>query len=133
MRSKKDQTRRQIIDAAYDSFWRAGFARTSIDSIAARAGVTKRTVYSYFRSKDDLLAAVLNWYGELAMERLRRIGRRLPAERDGMIELVFRSIGRMGQRDAALVRVRIYPAGHGACRSAWSPGSCHCAPRKGDD
>lgn len=89
MRSKKDQTRRQIIDAAYESFWRAGFARTSIDSIAARAGVTKRTVYSYFRSKDDLLAAVLNWYGELAMERLRRIGKRLPAERDGMIDSFF--------------------------------------------
>ena len=34
--------------------------------IAERAGLTKRTVYAYFRSKDDLLAAVLQRYEELA-------------------------------------------------------------------
>lgn len=89
MRKKQDQTRRRVIDAAYELFWRSGFARTSIDSIAARSGLTKRTVYSYFRSKDDLLAAVLAYHGELAMKRLRRIGDRMPADRDGMIDSFF--------------------------------------------
>ena len=89
MRKKQDQTRRRIIDAAYELFWRSGFARTSIDSIAARSGLTKRTVYSYFRSKDDLLAAVLAHHGELAMKRLRRIGDRMPADLDGMIDSFF--------------------------------------------
>ncbi|HSY54904.1 MAG TPA: helix-turn-helix domain-containing protein, partial [Bradyrhizobium sp.] len=59
MRKKRDEVRQRIINAAYESFWRSGFRRTSMDGIAARAGLTKRTVYSYFRSKDDLLAAVL--------------------------------------------------------------------------
>jgi AcrR family transcriptional regulator len=89
MRIKTDQMRQRIIDGAYESFWRAGFTRTSLDTIAERAGVTKRTLYSYFRSKDDLLAAVLLHYGELAAKRLERIGGRMPADRDGMVDAFF--------------------------------------------
>jgi AcrR family transcriptional regulator len=89
VRRKQDQTRQRIIDAAYELFWRAGFARTSIDSIAARSGLTKRTLYSYFRSKDDLLAAVLSHHGDLAMQRLRRIGDRMPTDPHGMIDSFF--------------------------------------------
>lgn len=89
MRGSKEQTRRRIIDAAYGSFWRAGFARTSVDGIAAEAGVTKRTLYAHFRSKDDLLAAVLVHYNELAAARLKHIGGRMPADREGMIDSYF--------------------------------------------
>jgi AcrR family transcriptional regulator len=89
MRIKTDQTRRRIIDAAYESFWRSGFTRTNVDSIAERAGLTKRTLYSYFRSKDDLLAAVLQRYDELAAKRLERIGDRMPDDRVGMIKSFF--------------------------------------------
>jgi AcrR family transcriptional regulator len=89
MRTKSAETRRRIVDAAYQSFWRSGFTRTSIDGIADRAGVTKRTVYAYFRSKDDLLAAVLARYRELAAERLKHIGDRMPADPDGLIDSYF--------------------------------------------
>ena len=89
MRRKSDATRRRIIDAAYEQVWRTGFNRTSLDTIAERAGITKRTLYSYFRSKDDLLEAVLSHYNDLAAQRLRigdgekrrmRDGGRLDAE-----------------------------------------------------
>ena len=73
MRRKSAETRARIVDAAYESFWRQGFLRTSVDGIAARAGLTKRTVYGYFRSKDDLLAAVL--------QRTRRGGGAARADR----------------------------------------------------
>jgi len=89
MRIKSAETRSRIVDAAYQSFWRSGFTRTSIDGIAERAEVTKRTVYAHFRSKDDLLAAVLVHYRELAAERLKRIGDRMPADRDGLIDSYF--------------------------------------------
>jgi AcrR family transcriptional regulator len=74
MRRRSDEVRSRIVDVAYESFWRLGFRRSTVDSIAARAGLTKRTVYGYFRSKDDLLAAVLQRYDELAAQRLQRIG-----------------------------------------------------------
>lgn len=83
----------RIIDAAYESFWRLGFRKSSVDSIAAGAGCTKRTVYAYFRSKDDLLAAVLQRYEVLAAERLASIGDRLPADRIGLIESFFDQLG----------------------------------------
>ena len=92
MRTKTDQMRQRIIDSAYESFWRAGFTRTSLDTIAERAGVTKRTLYSYFRSKDDLLATVLLRYGELAAQRLKRIGERMPTDGDAMVGSFFEQL-----------------------------------------
>jgi AcrR family transcriptional regulator len=89
MRTKQDKTRRRIIEAAYESFFRSGFARTSVDGVAERAGMTKRTLYSYFRSKDDLLAAVLQQYSDLAAERWQRVAARLPSDPDGLIDSYF--------------------------------------------
>jgi AcrR family transcriptional regulator len=89
MRRKTERTRQHIVDAAYECFWRSGFTRTSIDGIAERAKFTKRTIYSYYRSKDDLLAAVLNHHSELAGKRLRHIGDQMPADPAGMIESFF--------------------------------------------
>jgi AcrR family transcriptional regulator len=89
MRRRSEDIRRRIVDAAYESFWRLGFRRSTVDSIAARAGLTKRTVYGYFRSKDDLLAAVLQRYEALAAQRLDHIGARLPADRIGIVDSFF--------------------------------------------
>jgi AcrR family transcriptional regulator len=89
MRRNKIQTQRKIVEAAYQLFYRQGYARVSVDAIAARAGVTKRTLYSHFRSKDDLLTAVLFRYSELQMERLQVIDERLPAEQGAMIDSLF--------------------------------------------
>ena len=46
-----------ILTCAYRLFHRLGFNRVSMDEIATAAGVTKRTLYFHFRSKDDLMAA----------------------------------------------------------------------------
>jgi AcrR family transcriptional regulator len=89
MRKKQDQVKARIVAAAYESFWRSGFRRTSVDAVAARAGLTKRTVYAYFRSKDDLLAAVLSHYREMATARLKHIEAQLPLDRDAMIDAFF--------------------------------------------
>lgn len=46
-----------ILDAAERLFVRYGFKKTTMDEIAAEAGVGKGTIYSYFRSKEELLLA----------------------------------------------------------------------------
>lgn len=48
---KKDQ----VIQAARELFHQFGFKKVSMDEIAQRAGVTKKTIYMYFDSKEDLL------------------------------------------------------------------------------
>jgi AcrR family transcriptional regulator len=89
MRRNKLQTRRRIVEAAHQLFYRQGYARVSVDAIAARSKLTKRTLYSHFRSKDDLLAAVLIRYRELQMDRLQVIDARMPNEQDAMIDSLF--------------------------------------------
>ena len=50
----------QIIQAARKLFNKFGYKRVSMDEIAKEAGVTKKTVYSYFASKEDLLKYFIN-------------------------------------------------------------------------
>lgn len=52
-------TRQRIIEAARKLFYAEGIGRVSVDAVAAKAGVTKRTLYYHFDSKDDLIAAYL--------------------------------------------------------------------------
>lgn len=55
----RSDTKTQILKAAYALFYAKGFARVSVDEISDRAGVTKRTVYYHFDSKDDVVAQAL--------------------------------------------------------------------------
>ena len=48
-----------ILDAAREAFLRDGYEATSMDSIAARAGVSIMTLYRHAQGKDDLFAAVV--------------------------------------------------------------------------
>ena len=49
----------EIIDAAEEIFIRKGFAGASIDAIAKAAQFTRRTIYQYFATKEDLFCAVI--------------------------------------------------------------------------
>jgi TetR/AcrR family transcriptional repressor of mexJK operon len=51
--------REQVLEGARRVFLREGFAASSTDAIAREAGVSKRTLYSYYPSKEDLFAEVL--------------------------------------------------------------------------
>ncbi len=53
------QTRDRILNAANRLFYGEGVRGVSVDAIAEKAGVTKRTLYYHFRSKDELVAAYL--------------------------------------------------------------------------
>jgi len=55
----QEGTKEKILTSAYSLFRQEGFTRVSVDAIADRAGVTKRTVYYHFKSKDDIVADVL--------------------------------------------------------------------------
>ena len=49
-----------ILNAAHALFMELGYGATSMDAIAARAGVSKRTIYSHFESKDGLFGAMMD-------------------------------------------------------------------------
>src|SRR5882672_2920597 len=58
-RRRKEERPAEIVAAALESFAERGFAATRLDDIAARAGVTRGTLYLYFPSKEDLFKAVV--------------------------------------------------------------------------
>ncbi|MBJ2349462.1 MULTISPECIES: TetR/AcrR family transcriptional regulator [Pseudomonas] len=55
-----ERKREAILQAAIAEFRSSGFEVTSMDRIAATAGVSKRTVYNHFPSKEELFAEILN-------------------------------------------------------------------------
>lgn len=57
--SKSEETRRRILEAATDLFHRYGFKRTSVELLAAEAGVAKPTIYAYFEDKEAIFRAVV--------------------------------------------------------------------------
>lgn len=57
--SVTEQKREQIIDAAVAEFQELGFSGASMDRVACRAAVSKRTVYNHFESKEALFKAIL--------------------------------------------------------------------------
>ncbi|WP_426136578.1 TetR/AcrR family transcriptional regulator [Pseudomonas sp. PWP3-1b2] len=63
-----DRKREAIVAAAIAEFRANGFEVTSMDKIAATAGVSKRTVYNHFPSKEELFAEILNqlWASSVA-------------------------------------------------------------------
>lgn len=84
---RKAQSRRQILDAARDVFFRDGFMAANLDEVAEKAGVAKGTLYRYFQSKADLYVAVLADNGDVFTERLRESSGDAPRAADQLIRL----------------------------------------------
>jgi TetR/AcrR family transcriptional regulator len=55
-----DERTSQIINAAEDVFTKKGFDEARMDDIAEQTGLSKGTLYNYFKSKDDLIIAILD-------------------------------------------------------------------------
>ena len=66
--SKRDQ----LIQTALELFAKNGIHATGVDSIVEQSGVTKKTLYTHFRSKEELVLAVLRQYDELARNDFMR-------------------------------------------------------------
>lgn len=74
--AQKHERERRILSAARRLFDRKGYAKTSMEDVAERAGLAVGTLYNYFRSKDDLLLAIMR----READRLLRIGERILAD-----------------------------------------------------
>jgi AcrR family transcriptional regulator len=73
---QKQDRERRILAAARSLFDRNGYAKTSMEDVAERAGLAVGTLYNYFRSKDDLLLAIMR----READRLLRIAEGIVAD-----------------------------------------------------
>ena len=86
----REERQASILRAAATAFARTGFAATSMEDVAAEAGITKLIVYRHFESKEELYRAVL-----------ARIEDRLREE----FTVLFSQADRRGSTVRALLRV----------------------------
>jgi len=70
-RRRKAERPQEIIEAAFAEFSRNGYATTTLDQIAERAGVTKGTIYVYFESKEHLFISMVREFTKPTMETMQ--------------------------------------------------------------
>lgn len=61
MTSKSDLTKQRIVMAANQLFYRKGFSQTSFSDVVAEADVPRGNIYYYFKSKEEILKAVIRY------------------------------------------------------------------------
>ena len=69
--------REQIVAEALKLFYRDGFTATGVDRIISEAGVSKKTLYNHFKSKDELVLVTLRKRDELFRNNIMRETERL--------------------------------------------------------
>lgn len=60
----------EIVKYAFDRFYESGFRATGMEAALAGSGISKRTIYKYFPSKEDLVEAVLQLYSDNVLQEL---------------------------------------------------------------
>jgi AcrR family transcriptional regulator len=83
--------RRQILEGARRAFAELGFERASVDLVAARAGVSKATVYNHFEDKKALFVACFSEEADAMREALVAMLR----EPEGEVEEALQRIGEL--------------------------------------
>ncbi len=68
--ARGEEKRREIVRQAFDRFYDGGFHATGVDAVLSESGISKRTLYKYFPTKDDLIEAVLDLYGQVIVGKL---------------------------------------------------------------
>lgn len=96
-------TRQRLIDAAIALFIRHSFAGTSLQMIADELGITKAAIYHHFRTREQLLTAVL----EPIIDRLREIIEAAETRRSvsARAECMLNGYARLAIEDPALISV----------------------------
>lgn len=86
----KDVQRRRIVEAAFRAFERSRYERTTVADIVGEAGMSSRSFYAHFASKDDLAAQIVEEYGA---DLLGHVAEILAATPDDVPAHVDRALG----------------------------------------
>ncbi len=87
MGTKGESNRQQIIQAADTLFYQHGYNQTSFQDISDATGIPRGNFYYYFKTKDDILEAVVQVRSEIFIEQLRRYDERTGNPRERLLLL----------------------------------------------
>ena len=90
---RKDARPPEILDAALAVFAQKGFAATRLDDVAAKAGITKGTIYFYFDSKQALFEALARQSVGAQIEQIKAQLAAFPGSTPELLRLVLSTMG----------------------------------------
>ena len=83
------KTRQKLVDVARQLFAKNGIANTTMNDIAKSSGKGRRTLYTYFKSKDDVYYAVIESELERLSDKLDEVAAKRIRPQDKIIELIY--------------------------------------------
>ena len=83
------KTRALLVDVARQLFAKNGFEDTSMNDIAVAANRGRRTLYTYFNSKEEIYLAVIQTELERLYERMEEVARKSIPPEEKMVQLIF--------------------------------------------
>jgi AcrR family transcriptional regulator len=101
--AQKADTRRRLLEAARNVFYREGYYGATVDQIVAEAGASRPTFYLHFKDKEEVLGVLVAEYAARAVPCMER----LPGPRptlDGLEEWLG-EVGRFIEKEVAVYSV----------------------------
>ena len=83
------KTRQKLVDVARQLFAKKGVEGTTMNDIALASGKGRRTLYTYFKSKEDVYYAVIKSELERLSDRLDEVAAKKTKPHDKIIELIY--------------------------------------------
>lgn len=83
------KTRQTLVEVARQLFAKNGIANTTMNDIALASGKGRRTLYTYFKSKEDVYLAVIESELERLSDKLDEVAARRTRPQDKIIELIY--------------------------------------------
>ena len=112
-RRRKEARPDEILAAALASFAERGFAATRLEDVAARAGISKGTLYLYFKGKEELFEAVVRATLLPNLERIEALTASFQGPSALLLERLLLTIaGVMDSRAGAIPKLVIAEAGN---------------------
>jgi len=104
---RKDARPPEILDAALAVFAQKGFAATRLDDIAAKAGITKGTIYLYFDSKQALFEALARQSVGAQIDLVTAQLANFPGSSADLLRFVLSTMGRFAMTSDRVVLPRL--------------------------
>ena len=83
------RTRQTLVEVARQLFAKKGLEKTTMNDIAVASGKGRRTLYTYFKNKDDIYVAVIEAELERLSEKMDEVAARQISPQDKIIELIY--------------------------------------------
>lgn len=83
------KTRQKLVDIARQLFAKKGIEGTTMNDIAVASGKGRRTLYTYFKSKEDVYYAVIESELERLSDKLDEVAAKKTSPQDKIIELIY--------------------------------------------